>query len=120
MDKNPTVASGNLVFDTNNDGNLNKQEMNELKRALTKESNDNMMREDTNELNEIVNDIIENISINDNSQEFNHEDLINDIADELDDISFISFTSLSSVFISSGIPGRVYSFGMPTILPFKS
>ena len=80
------------MFDTNNDGNLNKQEMNELKRALTKESNDNMMREDTNELNEIVNDIIENISINDNSQEFNHEDLINDIAKELDDISSISFT----------------------------
>jgi len=75
------------MFDTNNDGNLNKQEMNELKRALTKEGNDNMMREDTNDLNEIVNDIIGNIS-----QENNQEQMIDDIGDVLDELSFISFT----------------------------
>ena len=72
------------MFDTDNDGNLNQQEMNKLKRALTKESNDSMMCEDTNELNEIVNDIIENISINDNSQEY----ITDDIVDELESISF--------------------------------
>jgi len=76
------------MFDTDNDGNLNQQEMNKLKRALTKESNDSMMCEDTNELNEIVNDIIEN-----NSQENNNqEQMIDDIGDVLDELSFISFT----------------------------
>jgi tellurite resistance protein len=80
------------MFDTDNDGNLNKQEMTELKRALTKESNDNMMRENTNDLNEIVNNIIGNNSQENNSQEYNQEQLIDDIGDVLDELSFISFT----------------------------
>ncbi len=87
------------MFDTDNDGNLNQQEMNKLKRALTKESNDSMMCENTNELNEIVNDIIENISINDNSQEY----ITDDIVDELESISFtdenigVQYTNSNSI-----------------------
>ena len=50
------------IFDTNNDGNLNKEEMIEFQRVLTKTNVNNIDNvDDNNKFNEMIDDIIDKI-----------------------------------------------------------
>ena len=95
------------IFDTNNDGNLNKEEMIEFQRVLTKTNVNNIDNvDDNNKFNEMIDDIIDKIGDDMNNIEFsdtksqsllqNNETDINDIELTNEDIGLES-SKISSI-----------------------